>query len=149
MRENRTFCLLMLVAAFLPLHPNFAFAQGRYATFALSSAQDRALTSAAYTGCLNRAGGVTANINDCIGTESSRLDRRLNASYQAALRRLPPARQRALRSEERGWLATRDEVCLAKLETPGEIQGTLDQIQLNSCSLEELKRRIVWIERWR
>lgn len=149
MRENRVFCLLMLVAAFLPMHPQLVHAQSNYARFALTPAQGQALESARYTGCLNRSGGITANMNDCIGAEFDRLDRRLNASYQATLRRLPRARAMALRSEERGWLATRDENCLAQLETPGEVQGSLDQIQVRTCALDELKRRIVWIERWR
>jgi uncharacterized protein YecT (DUF1311 family) len=149
MRENRVFCLLMLVAAFLPLHPDSAQAQGSYARFTLSGAQDRETTSANYTGCMNRSGGITASMNDCIGAEYGRLDRRLNVSYQATLRRLPRARQLALRSEQRGWLATREESCLADLEGGGENMGTLDQIQLNMCNLSELKRRIIWIERWR
>jgi uncharacterized protein YecT (DUF1311 family) len=149
MRGSRAFSLALMVAAFLPLHPKLALAQGSYAQFKLSDAQSNALGSAAYTGCMNRADGVTAAMNDCIGGEYDRLDRRLNASYQATLRRLPRARQMALRSQERGWLATREETCLAQLEVPPENMGTLDQIQLRLCNLEELKRRIVWIERWR
>jgi uncharacterized protein YecT (DUF1311 family) len=149
MRGSRVFCLLMLVAAFLPLHPKLAYAQTSYARFKLNDAQSLAMDSAQYTGCLNRADGVTASMNDCIGAEYDRLDRRLNASYQATLRRLSRTRQMALRSEERGWLATREETCIAQLEVPLENMGTLDQLQFRFCTLGELKRRIIWIERWR
>jgi uncharacterized protein YecT (DUF1311 family) len=149
MRGFRVFCLFMLVAAFLPLHPKLAHAETSYERFKLTDAQSLAMESAQYKGCMNRANAITASMNDCIGAEYDQLDRRLNASYQVTLRRLPRARQMALRSQERGWLATREETCIAQLEVPLENMGTLDQIQFRFCTLAELKRRIIWIERWR
>jgi uncharacterized protein YecT (DUF1311 family) len=93
--------------------------------------------------------GNTANINECTDTEYSRLDGRLNASYQNALRRLSRQKAAALRSDERGWLATRDEKCLADLKEEREGGGTIYSILIRDCRLEELKRRILWIERQR
>jgi uncharacterized protein YecT (DUF1311 family) len=150
MRTSRAFCLMMVIAAFAPLHPKLAHAQSGYAQFKLGDAQDLSMDSAQYTGCMNRANAITASMNDCIGAEFDRLDRRLNSSYRAALGRLSRSRASALRASERAWLTTRDAACLAELDvTEAGMMGTLDALQLRFCTLSELKRRIVWLERLR
>jgi uncharacterized protein YecT (DUF1311 family) len=149
MREMRAFGLFMLAAAFLPLHPDMAHAQTGYAQLKLSDAQNEAMSSRQYRTCMDRANGITANMNDCIGVEYDRLDRRLNLAYRAAMGRLPAARRTALRNDERAWLGNRDAVCEAELEAGMDNLGSLERLQLRFCALRELRRRIVWLERMR
>lgn len=154
MTNQRAFSLLILVAAFLPLHPKFAMAQivgvsgtnSRYANFAPSVAQKSRLESAGYKTCLANGQGNTGNINACLDGEYGRLDGRLNRSYQAALRRLSRPKAMALRSDERGWIASRNDKCLADLKEEREGGGTIYSILIRECTLTELQRRILWIE---
>jgi uncharacterized protein YecT (DUF1311 family) len=146
MTNSRAFSMFILVAAFLPLHPKLALASAGYVTFAPTAAQLGRLTSATYKVCMDNSNGNTANINECSDAEYGRLDGRLNRSYQAALRRLSPTNARALRSDERGWIATRSDKCLADLKEEREGGGTIYSILIRDCTLQELKRRILWIE---
>lgn len=146
MTNSRAFCLFILVTAFLPLHPKLAMASSGYGAFAPTAAQLGRLDSATYKLCMDNSNGNTANINECSDTEYARLDRRLNRSYQAALRRLSPRQARALRSDERGWVATRSDQCVADLKEEREGGGTIYSILIRDCTLQELKRRILWIE---
>ncbi|KQV55939.1 MULTISPECIES: lysozyme inhibitor LprI family protein [unclassified Caulobacter] len=57
-------------------------------------------------------------------------DARLNRVYKAVIRRLPPARQAALRDEQRGWIKGRDEMCgvyddEAEYGRQGRIEGEI------------------------
>jgi uncharacterized protein YecT (DUF1311 family) len=147
MTTSRAFGLFILVAAFMPLHPKLAHAGSSYASFQPSKAQLSALNGRTYVVCMDNSAGNTANINECTDNEYTRLDGRLNASYQSALRRLSRQKAAALRSDERGWLATRDDKCLADLKEEREGGGTIYSILIRDCRLEELKRRVLWIER--
>jgi uncharacterized protein YecT (DUF1311 family) len=146
MEMSRSLCLFLLVIAFAPLHPKLAFASSGYAQFTLSKARAEAMDSRVYRTCLDQSGGVTASINGCLDGEYARLDRRLNLSYRATLRRLSQPKMMALRSDERLWVATRDEACLDTLKDEREGGGTIYSNLLRACRLEELKRRIVWVE---
>jgi uncharacterized protein YecT (DUF1311 family) len=145
-QNSKGFCILMLAAAFMPLHPRFAHAESGYASFRPSQGQLNAMLSPTYKGCLDAASGVTAAINECTIAEFVRVDRRLNASYQAKIRRLSQPGVQRLRSDQRGWLATRDEACLTDLKDEREGGGTIYSILLGSCRLQELQRRVLWIE---
>lgn len=147
MQSPRSLCLFLLVAAFLPLHPQFAHADSRYPTFKPTQQQLSAMLSSAFSSCVEESRGVTASLNDCTYIEFTRVDRRLNASYQAKIRRLTRANVQRLRSDQRGWLATRDEACLDELKDERESGGTRYSMLLASCQLQELQRRVLWIER--
>jgi uncharacterized protein YecT (DUF1311 family) len=146
MQISKSFCLLMLVAAFLPLYPKLARAESGYLTFKPTQRQFSAMLSPTFKACADNSGGVTAAINECTWSEYARLDRRLNTSYQTKIARLSRTKVQRLRSEQRGWLATRDETCLNDLKEERENGGTIYSILLSSCQLEELQRRILWIE---
>jgi len=96
---------------------------------------------------MDTSGGVTANMRDCSYAESQRLDLLLNATYRAALGRLPTmARRLELRQLQRRWLATRYRVC--EREAREEGGGTLGLLMLDGCALSEDARRIIWLERF-
>jgi uncharacterized protein YecT (DUF1311 family) len=146
MTNSRAFSLFLLAAAFLPLYPKYVAAGSGYANFAPTAAQLGRLTSTTYKTCMDNSAGNTASINACTDGEYERLDGRLNRSYQATLRRLSRTKSMALRSDERGWVATRSDKCLADLKDEREDGGTIYSILIRDCTLQELKRRILWIE---
>ncbi len=52
-----------------------------------------------------------AHMENCLQQERDRAENELNATWRAALTRLPPARRLRLRSEERQWIARREQAC--------------------------------------
>jgi uncharacterized protein YecT (DUF1311 family) len=135
---------MLLVAAFMPLHPKLALAETGYANFNPTQAQLSTVSDLTYRRCIEASGGVTASINDCSNGEAARLDRRLNVSYRATLARLTRPKAMALRSGQRGWLASRYDKCEKDLEQ--ERGGSMHLMDLLSCQVGEVRRRIIWIE---
>jgi uncharacterized protein YecT (DUF1311 family) len=122
-----------------------AFAVPPYERFAVADAD--ATPSREYARCMDRSGGVTVAMRDCAGSEHERLDRRLNAAYRAAMARLPDGAARTrLRNLERRWLAVRWSRCRRDADAEGG--GTLALLILDSCTLDEMVRRVVWLERY-
>jgi len=60
------------------------------------------------TACMEKSGGVTAAMQDCIGEELARQDKRLNAVYKVLLDKVAPKRKTQLRDAQRKWLAFRE-----------------------------------------
>ena len=140
LRHARPACLLFLAA------PAAAGAQAAYASFRLPDhALDRML-SPQYGACMEASGAITARMRACASAEMGRFDLRLGAAYRAAIARLPRAAARLrLRELEQAWLRTRWRACdrLAAQEA-----GAMALLVLDSCRLEEMARRIAWLERY-
>src|SRR5262249_11886335 len=68
-------------------------------------------TSKEYTSCLDKAGGVTVEMMDCIGAETKRQDARLNENYKRHLSKLSANRKKALTEAPRAWIGFRDANC--------------------------------------
>jgi uncharacterized protein YecT (DUF1311 family) len=101
--------------------------------------------SARYARCLgagDAAKGVTPAMVGCINQEYDRQDTRLNAAYQAAMTRLSPKSQEALRAEQRAWIKRRDSGCEENLSG-----GTIDMIERAECHLSMTAVRAVELER--
>lgn len=95
----------------------------------------------AYHNCLKASGGVTAALNDCIGTEHEFQDKRLNAAYQTLRKALPEPQRLSLRDEERAWISDRDKKC-----APARDGGTGAMIESNQCVLAATAERAVILE---
>lgn len=61
----------------------------------IASADDVGLTKQ-FSACMDKSGGVTVNMLDCIGEETKRQDTRLNKAYKEVTTQLSPARKRQL-----------------------------------------------------
>lgn len=94
-----------------------------------------------YYACVKASGGVTAALNDCIGTEHEYQDKRLNSAYQQLRKSMTEPQRLSLRDEERGWIASRDKACAA--DTDG---GTGDLLDSNQCALRETAERAIALE---
>jgi uncharacterized protein YecT (DUF1311 family) len=74
-----------------------------------------ALAPAAYaadSGKPDCDGGRTPDIVACVGIETAKWDKRMNAAYQKALKEGEPPRQEQLRTAQRLWIQFRDANCL-------------------------------------
>jgi uncharacterized protein YecT (DUF1311 family) len=96
---------------------------------------------ASYYVCVDKAEGVTAALNDCIGAEYDFQDRRLNAAYQALRKGMDDAAKNVLRDDERAWIASRDKSCAA-----AEDGGTAALLDSNQCELKETAERATELE---
>lgn len=96
--------------------------------------------STSFYACVEASNGVTAALNNCIGTEHDAQDKRLNAAYQRLHALLTPALRTSLRDEERVWIARRDRDCAA------EEGGTVSLLDANQCVLNQTARRASLLE---
>ena len=123
-----------------------ASATGSYERFRVGDAEWERLTSREFDRCMDASGGVTLNMRECSSVEYGRLDRRLNAVYRTAMARLPDrAARHRLRALERRWLVARQEQCDRVFTRFG---GTIEFLDYDACALDELVRRIAWLERY-
>jgi uncharacterized protein YecT (DUF1311 family) len=100
--------------------------------------------SKAYSQCNKQSSGVTVELRDCSAAEFKRKDIRLNQVYGATMARLNAAQKLQLRQSQRAWLKTRWKACEVELED----EGTLALIAYDGCTLDEVSRRILWLERY-
>ena len=99
---------------------------------------DDALLSAGYRACMERAGGVTAAMLDCIGAEHRRQDQALNTAYRRLSASLAPRRAKALQAAQRAWIAYRDANVRFYADPEG---GTLASVSAAAVALQETARR--------
>ena len=100
---------------------------------AAESTADRGpVPSEQHTACMEKAGGVTADMVSCITAEYERQDKRLNDAYAAARERVGKGRDAALRDVQRAWLHFRDLNCDFRNDPDG---GTLARVEANHCML--------------
>ncbi len=79
----------------------------------------------------------TVDIEDCLGTITAQWDKRLNAAYQAALKKADPAAVAPLRASERAWLEYRKQRC----SYLGTGEGTIMRIVAADCMTRMTKAR--------
>ncbi|MEG3174700.1 lysozyme inhibitor LprI family protein [Sphingomonas sp. RB3P16] len=115
-----------------------------------SEAQVEARYTKAYHACFktgDAARGVTSAMLDCNSLEIDRQDGVLNRTYRATMARLPKARQTQLRTSERAWIKRSDAHCVAVGNEAGG--GSAAGLASNSCTLSEIVKRTMWLERYR
>ncbi|HEY6992323.1 MAG TPA: lysozyme inhibitor LprI family protein [Xanthobacteraceae bacterium] len=96
----------------------------------LACAQAEERTSRSYAACLDKTGGVTSAMQDCIREELERQDRRLNGAYQALMGSVPEKRRAQLRDAQRKWIAFRDANCEFYYDPQG---GSAARLASNEC----------------
>lgn len=92
--------------------------------------------SPAYESCMDKSGGVTVEMHDCMNAEHALQDKRLNAAYKAALK-VAEERAGALKEAQRAWLKFRDLNC----GFFGGGEGTIAGIIGSSCVLNMTAER--------
>lgn len=89
--------------------------------------------SASFATCMDKSGGVTAEMHACISAEHTRQDQQLNRNYQALMAELTPARKKQLQTAQRLWLQYRDANCQFYADPDG---GTAAGIAAADCVLQ-------------
>lgn len=97
-----------------------------------------ALYRAQFSTCMDRSGGVTYAMLDCIAEELDTQDARLNGAYQTLRSSLSAERKKALQAAQRLWIQYRDASCAFYNDPEG---GTLQRVMANECMLRETAER--------
>jgi uncharacterized protein YecT (DUF1311 family) len=105
-----------------------------------SATREAPLRPTYYT-CIRASNGVTSALNACIGAEHDFQDKRLNTAYQLLGKTLPDGERKALRGEERAWIAHRDKTC-----APDASGGNASLLDANQCQLDETAARAAALE---
>lgn len=99
--------------------------------------------------CNQNARGNMAALIECQSAEYTRLDRRLNNAYVAAMHRQPNRAGRLeLRRMQNEWLRNRWTPC-QRQSGREEVVGAHAQIAENGCHLNIVNQRIGWLETYR
>ena len=89
--------------------------------------------SASFAACMDKSGGVTAEMHACISAEHTRQDQQLNRNCQVLMAELTPARKKQLQTAQRLWLQYRDANCHFYADPDG---GTAAGIAAADCVLQ-------------
>ncbi|CAN7144070.1 lysozyme inhibitor LprI family protein [Phenylobacterium sp. LjRoot225] len=88
-----------------------------------------------YSACMDRAGGVTVSMRECISAELHRRDAELNAAYRRLADVLAtPDRKAALQAAQRAWIGFRDAECTA--DASGAVGGTIWPLIVETCHID-------------
>ena len=108
----------------------------------IASAEDAHLTKQ-YSSCMDKAGGVTANMLDCMWAETKRQDARLNQAYKDVMARLSPERKKQLQEAQRAWIKYRDANCRFYADPDG---GSIATVNSNDCFMSATASRAKELE---
>jgi len=90
--------------------------------------------------------GNQQEMNACAIRDFKVADAALNQRYRVTIAALAPARQRALRQEQRAWLKARDPHCKAEAK-PSE-GGSIWQLEYFTCLQSTTKLRTKALDTW-
>ena len=108
-------------------------------------AQDIGL-SKQHTACMDKTGGTTAGMIECITAETKRQDLRLNKAYKAVMADLSPERKKQLQESQRAWIKFRDANCGFYDDPDG---GSLARVSANDCMVTSTAARARELETFR
>lgn len=94
--------------------------------------------SANYAACMDKSGGVTVEMRECISAEHTRQDQQLNRNYKALMADLTPERKKQLQTAQRHWIQYRDANCQFYADPDG---GTMAIIAAADCGLQMTANR--------
>jgi uncharacterized protein YecT (DUF1311 family) len=86
-----------------------------------------------YLTCMDKAGGVTADMLECASHEKTRQDARLNENYKKLMPKLSAKRKKMLLEAQRAWIKFRDTNCRFYFDPEG---GTAAVLAGNGCFLQ-------------
>ena len=96
-----------------------------------------------YSNCMDKSGGVTPDMIDCIEAETKIQDARLNTAYKKLTKTLGTARKKELLTVQRLWIQFRDANCGFYYDPDG---GQMAHINANDCVLQATASRAKEIE---
>lgn len=94
--------------------------------------------SAGYGLCVEKAEGITSDLNDCNNEELAKQNVRLNKFYKVAMTNLSAEKKLQLRDTQRIWIKYRDSNCGMYYTFSG---GTMDVLNGAGCELSMTQAR--------
>ena len=113
--------------------------------FQTATADDNGL-SKQFSACMDKSGGVTADVLDCIGAETKRQDARRNKVQKEWMAQLSPARNKELQAAQRAWIKFRDANCNFYADPEG---GTMATVSSNDCFMSATASRAKELENFK
>lgn len=108
----------------------------------VASADDTGLTKQ-FSICMDKSGGVTVDMLNCISTETKLQDTRLNKAYKEVIVQLSSSRKKQLQDAQRAWLKYRDANCNFYADPDG---GTIASVSSNDCFMSATASRAKELE---
>ena len=143
----------LFIAAALVLAPVTAMAKmpahNGYSHFALTQAEQAQMPNTADKACLAKADQEPFAVIQCTVPQFDRIENRFSVSYHAVLAKLPKAKKTKLRSEQNLWLITREAMCKARVGNELNEASVTYNAAIIQCTLDDLYRRTLWVERYR
>ena len=95
-------------------------------------------SSKQFSTCMDKSGGVTSSMIECIVAENKLQDARLNKAYKALGADLAPARKTQLLEAQRAWIKFRDANCSFYDDPDG---GSMARVSANECVMRATTER--------
>ena len=95
-------------------------------------------SSKQFSTCMDKSGGVTSGMIECITTEHKLQDARLNKAYKALSADLQPVRKTQLLEAQRAWIKFRDTNCSFYADPDG---GSMARVNANDCVMRATTER--------
>lgn len=96
-----------------------------------------------FSSCMDSSGGVTVDMLNCIGAETSLQDKRLNNNYKKLMIQLSPERKKELQEVQRAWIKYRDANCNFYADPDG---GTMATVSSSDCFMSSTAARAKELE---
>jgi uncharacterized protein YecT (DUF1311 family) len=121
-----------------------------YEKFELTKAETKTLANGTAANCPRKAGGPKYQAK-CRQKLMGKSEARLNVIYELALARLSVPARTELKESQEFWIHERYNECVylsEDIETNPRPEAVVE-IEYNDCALVELKRRTVWLDRYK
>ena len=96
--------------------------------------------------CMDKSGGVTVEMRNCIGTEIRLQEARLNKAYKDVMAQLSPDRKKQLQDAQRLWIKYREANCSFYADPDGGSMATVDS---GDCYMSATTARANELERFK
>lgn len=96
--------------------------------------------------CMERSGGVTSAMLDCLSESYEEIDSKLNHAWSALLPTLESSQRQSFRDAQRVWVNYRDTSCAAEASLQN---GSLASVARADCRVRLTTDRFHWLERMR
>ena len=107
-----------------------------------NASTQNSLLSAEYAQCMEKSGGVTVAMQDCLTAEDERVEALLNTTYQQTMQAMNERQKTLLRDSQRAWLKYREGSCDTMMSVLG---GTSAGLITTGWRLEMTARRVSWL----
>lgn len=127
------------------LNKSFIAGLALYFFIQIASANDAGVTKQ-FSDCIDKSGGVTVDMLNCIDVETKLQDTRLNKAYKEVMAQVSKPRKKQLQDAQRIWIKYRAANCNFYAD-PDE--GTMATVSSNDCYMSATVSRAKELENFK